>query len=256
MDIQTFAPLALSSFGTEINAAVVGASGGIGSALADDLARCGSVSRVIRLSRSRLRTEHDKDTWIHLDVEKEETIAEAASSVRTLAGKLHLVIVASGILHDGEKLKPEKTWRALDGSSMEAVFRVNTIGPALVAKHLLPLLATDQRAAFAAISARVGSIQDNELGGWHAYRASKAALNMIIRNLAIELARRNTQALCVGLHPGTVDTALSEPFQSGVRQDRLFSPAHSARHLLTVIDGLGQPESGYVYAWDGKRIPF
>jgi len=138
---------------------------------------------------------------------------------------------------------------------MERAFRINTIGPALVAKHFLPLLSKDRKAVFAALSARVGSISDNRLGGWHAYRASKAALNMMIRTLSIELARQKPKALCVGLHPGTVDTDLSKPFQARVAKDKLFSPAHSARCLLTVLDGLGPEENGGVFAWDGGRVP-
>ena len=139
---------------------------------------------------------------------------------------------------------------------MATAFRLNTTGPALVAKHFLPLLARDRKAAFAALSARVGSIEDNGLGGWYAYRASKAALNMAIKTLSIELARRYPLALCVGLHPGTVDTALSKPFQAGVPQERLFSPAQSARHLLSVLDELTAEDSGKLFAWDGRRIPF
>ena len=143
----------------------------------------------------------------------------------------------------------------LTGAAMETAFRRNATGPALVAKHFLPLLARDRKAAFAALSARVGSIEDNRLGGWYAYRASKAALNMLIRTLSIELARSHRHALCVGLHPGTVDTALSKPFQSGVPPEKLFPPAQSARHLLAVLDRLTAEDSGSVYAWDGRRIP-
>ena len=139
---------------------------------------------------------------------------------------------------------------------METAFRVNTIGPALVAKHFLPLLASDAKSVFAALSARVGSIDDNELGGWYAYRASKAALNMVIKTLSIELARRNPRALCVGLHPGTVDSRLSKPFQGGVPEGKLFQPAAAARALLTVLDGLSSGDSGALFAWDGTRIPF
>jgi len=115
-------------------------------------------------------------------------------------------------LHDGEALRPEKTWRALEGVALERVYQVNAIGPALVAKHFLPLLARDRKSVFAALSARVGSISNNQLGGWHAYRASMAALNMLLRTFAIEPAWRNPRAACVGLHPGTVDSRLSAPF--------------------------------------------
>lgn len=244
----------LSSFGPRINAAVVGASGGIGGAFVAALESCPAVERIFRLSRSRPPAE--EGTTVYLDLEREETIAAAARAIEDSADTLDLVIVASGLLHDGERLRPEKTWRHLSGAALETAFRVNAAGPALVAKHFLPLLARDRKAVFAALSARVGSIEDNRLGGWHAYRASKAALNMLLKTMAIELARRNPTALCVGLHPGTVDTGLSAPFQGGVPDDKLFPPARAARHMLGVLDGLKPDDSGGLYAWDGGRIPF
>ena len=138
---------------------------------------------------------------------------------------------------------------------MEQVFRINAAGPALVAKHFLPLLAANRKTAFAAVSARVGSIGDNDLGGWYAYRASKAALNMIIRTLSVELARKRPQALCVGLHPGTVDTPLSKPFQQNIPSGGLFTPDRSAAYLTQTLDRLTPADSGWLYAWDGSRIP-
>jgi NAD(P)-dependent dehydrogenase (short-subunit alcohol dehydrogenase family) len=153
-------------------------------------------------------------------------------------------------------LQPEKTWRSLSAQSLALSFATNAIGPALIAKYFLELLATREKAVFAALSARVGSIEDNRLGGWHAYRASKAALNMLIRTCAIELARRNPQALCIALHPGTVDTALSRPFQARVPVEKLFAPRYAAQALLGVIDSLDGAQSGNAFAWDGRRIPF
>jgi len=247
--------LELESFGTELNVAVIGASGGIGNALADQLGECPSVSNVYCFSRSAPKRVHNKRHWTNIDLTAEHSIAGAAAHVKRSAGELHLVIVATGVLHDGVTLKPEKSWGDLNGPSMQMAFQVNTIGPALVAKHFLPLLVKNRKAIFAALSARIGSIQDNHLGGWYAYRASKAALNMIIKSLSLELARRNPNAVCVGLHPGTVDTALSKPFQSGVAQRRLFSASQSTRHLLNVLDDLGPQDSGNVYAWDGSRVP-
>ena len=137
---------------------------------------------------------------------------------------------------------------------MAHVFAINTIGPALVAKHALPVLDKDHRSIFAALSARVGSISDNRLGGWHSYRASKAALNQIIRTCSIELARKNRTALCVGLHPGTVDTGLSEPFQSNVPDGKLFTPTRSATSLLSVLNGLDETDTGQCFDWAGERI--
>jgi NAD(P)-dependent dehydrogenase (short-subunit alcohol dehydrogenase family) len=248
--------LKLNSFGKDLKVAVIGASGGIGGAIADQLDECQTVSRVVRLSRAGAASSAGGRSPIHLDLEKETSIGDAADAIAKSLGVIHIVIVATGLLHqDNRLLQPEKTWRSLSSSALETAFSINTIGPALIAKHFLPLLAKDRKSAFAALSARVGSIQDNHLGGWYAYRASKAALNMMIKTLSIELARCNPSALCVGLHPGMVDTALSKPFQSGVRQDKLFSPDQSARYLLRVLDGLTPADSGAVFAWDGGVVP-
>lgn len=252
---QPMAPLTLPSFGTGLRIAIIGASGGIGAALAHDLAASPSVETLFRLSRSAPKNGNDSQAGLHLDLEDEESIASAAASIRSEVTSLDLVFVTTGLLHEGSALQPEKTLRALSGEQMARTFQINTIGPALVAKHFLPLLARDRKAAYAALSARVGSITDNRLGGWHAYRASKAALNMMIRTMSIELVRLKPMALCVGLHPGTVDTDLSKPFQSRVAPEKLFTPAHSARCMLSVLDRLGPEANGGVFAWDGARIP-
>ncbi len=222
-------------------AVVIGASGGIGGAMAQRLQASGRYAVVHALSRST-----------GLDLEDEGSIAAAAA--RIAAGPVPtLVFVGTGVLHHGHE--PERSYRALTPEHLMRDYRVNTVGPALVAKHLLPLFARDRRGVFAALSARVGSIGDNRLGGWHSYRASKAALNMILRNLAIELARTHRSTVVCGLHPGTVDTGLSAPFQKGVSAERLFTADHSAERLLAVIDGLAPADSGGVFAWDGARIP-
>ncbi len=153
-------------------------------------------------------------------------------------------------------MKPEKRIADLDAASVLRAFTVNALGPALVIKHFLPTMDRHARTIIANISARVGSITDNRLGGWYAYRASKAAQNMLTRTVAIELARRNTNALCVGLHPGTVETALSEPFRKRVPRERLFTPARAAQQLLAVLEGLGPEDSGGFFAWDGQPIPW
>ena len=142
----------------------------------------------------------------------------------------------------------------IDPAAMRRQFEVNTIGPTIVAKHVIPHLVRDRRAVLALLSARVGSISDNRIGGWHSYRASKAALNQIIRCLSIELAAKRRHAICVGLHPGTVDTALSRPFQASVAAGRLFTAEQSAAYLLRVIDGLTTAQSGRVFDWAGKEI--
>jgi NAD(P)-dependent dehydrogenase (short-subunit alcohol dehydrogenase family) len=243
------------SFADEMHVVVVGASGGIGRALTTKLAQSPAVKRITACSRSRPVPEDPKIRHHRLDLTDEATIAGAAQSVASEDSALDLAVVASGILHDGEALRPEKTWRALEGAALERAYRVNAVGPALIAKHFLPLLARDRKSVFAALSARVGSISDNHLGGWHAYRASKAALNMLLRSFAIELARRNPRAVCVGLHPGTVDTRLSAPFQSNLPEGKLFTPDRAASCLLAVLDRLTPDDSGGVFAWDGALIP-
>ncbi len=168
-----------------------------------------------------------------------------------------MILVATGMLHnDVEGITPEKSLRAIEPDAMARLFAINTIGPALIAKHFLPLLPKDRRAVFAVLSAKVGSIGDNGLGGWHSYRASKAALNMLIRNFAIEMARSHPLAVIAALHPGTVDSNLSQPFQRKVRPDSLFTPDRAAEQLLSVIDGLTPDAAGGLFAWDGRRLPW
>ena len=246
----------MKSFGKRFNAVVVGATGGLGRAFAEALLEDAALGSLLACSRSDPGLDHPRAAWQRLDLEDESAIAAAAQAAEATLGPLHLVIVATGLLHDGDGLQPEKTWRTIEAEALERAYRVNAVGPALIAKHFLPRLDRGRKSAFAVVTARVGSISDNQLGGWYAYRASKAAANMLVRTLSIELARRNPAALCVALHPGTVDTALSEPFQGGVPQGKLFSPAKSARHLLGVLDGLCPDDSGQLYAWDGQRIPF
>lgn len=251
----TAGSLSLSSFDSGMRVAVVGASGGIGHALTTILADSPAIHQIVACSRSGAVPSHPKIRPHGLDLDKEETIEAVARAASADGDDLDLVIVATGILHDEDGLRPEKTWRALDGTALERVFRVNTVGPALVAKHFLPLLARERKSVFAALSARVGSISDNQLGGWHAYRASKAALNMMLRTFAIELTGRNPRAICVGLHPGTVDTALSAPFKANVPNGSLFRPDFAAGRLMRVIDQLGTDDNGRVFAWDGKVVP-
>lgn len=237
----------------ETVAVVIGASGGIGSALVAELERRRLYGRVLALSRQAVVSVSPRVDTDLIDLLDENSIAAAAERARAL-GTVRLVIVASGFLHDGEA-QPERQWSALRSETLARLFAVNAVGPAIAAKHFLPILPREGRAVFAAISARVGSIEDNRLGGWYSYRASKAALNMLLKTFAIELARRAPAAVCIGLHPGTVDTDLSKPFQANVTPGKLFTPAQSAEHLLRVIDRVTPADSGHVFAWDGSRVP-
>lgn len=248
------APLTtLASFRDGYRAWVFGASGGIGSAfvqwLKDD-PRCAAVHAGARTAT----VSAGKVVGFAFDLEDESSIATAVGLAHT-TGAPDLVLVTTGMLH-GPELQPEKSIKALNADTLVASYAVNAIGPALIAKHVLALLPRERKSVFAALSARVSSISDNRSGGWHAYRASKAALNMLICNCAIELAVRNKQAVCVTLHPGTVDTALSAPFKAGVAPEKLFSPEQSVAYLLQVIDGLAPTQSGSLIAWDGQAISF
>jgi len=235
-------------------AAVFGASGGIGAALIEALKADGQCGAIHAGARS-LSPADANVLPFEFDLEDEDSIATAAQAIAAQSPELDLVIVATGILHEGGLL-PEKTVRSLNPAALSRMYAINAIGPALIAKYLTPLLRRDRKSVFAALSARVGSIEDNRLGGWHGYRASKAALNQLIRTCAIEVRTKNKNAVCVTLHPGTVDTRLSRPFQAAVRPEQLFSAATSASHLLQVIDELTPAQSGQFLAWDGKPIPF
>ena len=243
----------LSSFPARCNVAVIGASGGIGQALLGLLAADPRVARTLAFSRSETGTELPGVEYGRIDLEDEPTIAAAAKSA-SQDGALDIVLVSSGILWSGDRLRPEKTFKELDPEALARVFAVNATGPALVAKHFLPKLRKGSKSLFAALSARVGSIGDNRLGGWYSYRASKAALNMLLKTLSIEHARQWPDSVIAGLHPGTVETGLSQPYTSRTPAANLFSPDISARHLLRVMDGLAVQDTGNVFAWDGKRI--
>lgn len=243
----------LPNFGAGLNVAVIGASGGLGLAFVEHLSAQSNISKIHAFSRSETTFDNVKVESHHIDITSEVSIKDVAESLKNLV-LFDIVIVATGFLHD-ETSSPEKTIRDLSFDNLEKVFAVNTFGPALVAKYFLPLLPRDRRSVFACLSARVGSISDNHLGGWYAYRASKAALNMILKNAAIEMARRYKEACIIGLHPGTVDTSLSQPFQRNVSEGKLFTPEYSSAQLLKVINDVSPGQSGKVFAWDGQEVP-
>ena len=244
----------MTSFGDAVNAVVVGASGGVGSAITQQLAQAPAVERVLALSRvpgeSSQKVIND-----FINLEDEASIERSASCAKTILGEVHLIFIATGILHD-EEMKPEKALRSMDTSNMARAFKINTTGPALIAKHFTPLMMRSGKSVFAALSARVGSITDNHLGGWYSYRASKAALNQFIRTTAIEMARKREEMVFLSLHPGTTDTTLSRPFQAGVPHGKLFTPHYSANRLLQVIDQADSGDSGALIAWNGELLPY
>lgn len=247
-------------------ALVQGGSRGIGLALVEALLARPDVDRVIATSRrpeaseglERVKHEEgDALSLLKLDVLDESSIARAADELMHQGfERLHWLFNCAGILHDDGELAPEKKLEDVGSATLQQAFGVNAFGPLLVAKHFLPLLRHPERAILANLSARVGSIGDNQLGGWYGYRASKAAQNMFTRTLAIELGRRAKNVICVALHPGTVDTELSRPFQSNVPKEKLFDPTRAAAQLLKVVDDCTPDQSGSFLAWDGQPIPW
>ena len=245
-----------SNTGPASAALVVGAGGGIGRALVEQLLQDDSVSRVYAVSRQpQLLEDGDgKLCWLSCS----HSDADIAAVVKTITDEgavLSHVVLCTGLLHSHE-IQPEKAIERLRRESIEEILRVNTVLPAVWLGALVKLLRQSPRVIVATFSARVGSIGDNQLGGWYSYRASKAALNMILKSAAVELARRAPNAKLMAFHPGTTDTALSRPFQARVAPDKLFTPDFVARQLLDLMDA-AQPDGTLAYLdWAGKPIPW
>ena len=247
-------------------AVVQGASRGLGLAFTRALLEREGAGRVVATCRrpdasdglAALRDAHgDALVTVRLDVRDESSIAAAAERVADECGpRVHRLVNCAGVLHDADGLRPEKKLEDADPERLRRAFEVNAVGPLLVAKHFLPLLRHAEGAVLANVSARVGSIGDNRLGGWYGYRASKAAQNMFTRTLSIELARRAPGVVCLALHPGTVDTELSRPFQRGVPAERLFDAKRAADQLLAVMDRSTREQSGHFLDWKGEEIPW
>ena len=254
----------LSSFEEPVTALVVGASRGIGLAFVRALAASTRVRRIWAGCRrpaaaeelAALASGQDRIQVLPVDVTDESVLAAAAARIREESAPLNLVINCAGLLHGDDGMVPERRLREVRGDWLARAFSINATGPILLAKHVEPLLPRRERAVFASLSARGGSIGDNRLGGWYAYRASKAAQNMLLKTLSVELPRRARGAIVVALHPGTTDTDLSRPFQGSVPADKLFPPERAAGQLLQVIDGLSAGDNGTFYAWDGRQVPW
>jgi NAD(P)-dependent dehydrogenase (short-subunit alcohol dehydrogenase family) len=245
-------------------ALIIGASRGIGLGFVKKLLQYETIAKVYATYRHldsaseliALADKHsDKLICLSMDITDELQIAEAVQQIRKQINKLHLVVNCVGLLHEGN-LQPEKSLRQLNSENLLRYFQINSIGSVLLAKHLLPLFRHGDHSIFASLSAKLGSIGDNELGGWYGYRASKAALNMFMRTVAIEYKRSCPQTLVVTLHPGTTDTRLSLPFQGNVAAEKLFSVERTVTQLLTVIEQLQEGDSGQFFSWDGSRLPW
>lgn len=255
-------PPRLDRLGERLEVLVQGASRGLGREFVRQLLTCPDVARVWAGCRDPEAVQWpeapsaDRLAPLTLDVTDEDSVAAAATRVAGQADTLSLILNVAGVLHTPEGMRPERRLADVDPGHMLWSYRVNALGPLLVARHFDALLPARAPAVFASLSARVGSIGDNRLGGWYAYRAAKAAQNMITRNLSIELPRRHRGLICVALHPGTVDTALSRPFQGNVPPERLFTPARAVRQLLAIINRLETRDQGCFIAWDGQTIPW
>ena len=233
------------------NIVIVGATGAIGKAFVEYYSKDESVANVFAFSRKIINFENRKIKSFDLDIENQTSIEDAAQNIKDYA--VDTIIVATGILHS-ENFGPEKSIREINYSTMAKVMAVNTIGPALIGRYFIPLLRKDTKSVLAFLSARVGSISDNKLGGWYSYRASKTALNQIVKNFSIELKRTNKGAVVLALQPGTVDSNLSEPFKKNVAKEKLFTPNYSVELLAHIIENSTILDSGNLISYDGENI--
>nr|GMC98725.1 C-factor-like isoform X1 [Ipomoea batatas] len=275
LSASPFSTSAFSSASKQWNSGVSmvqGASRGIGLEFVKQLLERKGEGRVIATCRNpngaagllELKDKFSDRLDIHsLDVTIESTIEESANAVRDKYGSLNLLINASGILSIPDILQPETTLTKVQRSSMLLAYDINAVGPILVIKHMWPLLKAGggcgtgrDFAIVANLSARVGSIGDNALGGWHSYRSSKTALNQLTKTVSVEFARKKDPIICLLLHPGTVDTDLSKPFQKNVAKDKLFTKEFSVQKLLSIIDNAKRTDNGKFFAWDGQSIPW
>ncbi|WP_319419121.1 SDR family NAD(P)-dependent oxidoreductase [Pleurocapsa sp. FMAR1] len=246
------------------NALIVGASQGIGLGFVQYLLQQENIAKIYATYRQKetanellaLKIEFgDRLECLQVDVTIESDIAAAAAHIKESSKRLHLAIYCVGVLHE-EDLTPEKSLRQIDPENLLYSFQVNSIGAVLLAKHLMPLFKKGEPSVFASVSAKVGSIGDNRLGGWYGYRASKAALNMFLKTTAIEYSRRCPQTIVLALHPGTTDTRLSQPFQKNVPPGKLFAVEHTVNLLSKVIQQANIKDSGKFFSWDGSELPW
>ena len=234
---------------------ILGASGALGNAFTHQLLLKAPLAQIYTFSRHALDqsiTQNQRLTHTTLDYFDEPTLASTTAQLFD-SSPIDMIICTNGVLHT-ETFQPEKSISQLTPDTFMNVLKVNTLLPLIAAKYFLPYLQPKKRAVFAALSARVGSISDNELGGWYSYRASKAALNMSIKTLALEARRKYKHAIILGLHPGTVDSALSKPFQKSLAPHQLFTPEASATKLLSVIEQATPEQSGQCLDYKGIQI--
>ena len=233
------------------NIAIIGSSGAIGNAFVEHYIKDSSVENIFTFSRNATDHVSEKVTSFEIDVESQDSIEKAAGQVKDHI--IDRIIIASGILHT-ESFGPEKSIKDLNYETFAKVYSINTIGPALIGRYFIPLLNKNEKSVIAFLSARVGSISDNKLGGWYSYRSSKTALNQIVKNFSIELKRSNKNAIVLALQPGTVESNFSEPFKKNVSKEKLFSPEYSVELLSKVIENSSEEDSGNLISYDGDTI--
>ena len=233
------------------NIAIIGSSGAIGNASVEHYIKDSSVENIFTFSRNATDHVSEKVSSFEIDVESQDSIEKAAGQVKEHI--IDRIIIASGILHT-ESFGPEKSIKDLNYETFAKVYSINTIGPALIGRYFIPLMNKNEKSVIAFLSARVGSISDNSLGGWYSYRSSKTALNQIVKNFSIELKRINKNAIALALQPGTVESKFSEPFKKNVSKGKLFTPDYSVELLSQVIEGSSANESGSLLSYDGKII--
>ena len=232
-------------------AAIIGSSGSIGHAALQIISEHPSLKKCYALSRGTHKFNHEKVEHIPIDYETEESIAQAASKIDK---PLDLVLIATGILHQ-DTIQPEKSIQQININNLEYIFKVNTFGPTLSMKHFIPKMNHERQNIIAVLSAKVGSIQDNHLGGWYTYRASKSALNMIIKTASIESKHRYKKTYIVGIHPGTVKSKLSQPFTKHIHHE-IFEPEKAMNQILDIIKNIKEKHHGRMIAYDGTVIPY
>ena len=233
------------------NIAIIGSSGAIGNAFVEHYLKDNSIQNIFTFSRNAADHLSNKVSSYKMDVESQESIQKAAEQIKDHI--IDRVIIASGILHT-ESFGPEKSIKDLNYETFAKVYSINTIGPALIGRYFIPLMNKNEKSVIAFLSARVGSISDNILGGWYSYRSSKTALNQIVKNFSIELKRTNKNAIALALQPGTVESNFSEPFKNNVSKEKLFSPEYSVELLSKVIENSSEEDSGNLISYDGDTI--
>lgn len=250
-------------FSRPIQVLVMGAGRGLGLAFVKQALAAENVAVVWALGRSVADPSMDptfgRDARLqrlNANVTDETSLARAAEALHDRQCVLDVVVNFAAVLHTPAGMQPERKLGDIDPEAVMRGFQVNALGSLLLAKHLHPLFPKRERCLWVAVSARVGSVGDNRLGGWYTYRGSKAALNMFTRNLSIELRRRYRGLICIAYHPGTCATDLSAPFRGNVPPGKLFSPAQGAAYLSDVLAGLSENDNGQFFAWDGSPIPW